>query len=229
MMIMLILHPLPSSCKASCCNFTFSTSWMLLFSRDNFSVIKIHCLVANMITLSNLSQGKSVCELPFLSCCCSSCSLCSFSFADLSAFCRENSNWTTFVWCFSNFSLNSFCAPSSRDLDLSRSVSAAASLSLRGCTVPRTSCRCFASRRMSLSCSLAHWVTSPAVMCPTSTASPTAAERGCRDEGRPSLWNNSAKASPVFLRRDWTWWQASQGIREDVVVWQPTLRWSALE
>lgn len=147
---------------------------------------------------------------------------------DLSTFRSENSSWTVFAWCFSTSCLNSFCALSSWDLNLSRSFSAACSLSLRGCTVPRTSWRCFARRRMSLSCSLAHWATSPAVMCPSSRASSTATESGCRDEGRPSLWNSSTSASPVFLKLDCVWWHASQGTRDDSNVWQPTLWLSAL-
>lgn len=165
---------------------------------------------------------------PLLSCCCSSCSLCSVSLTDLCAFRSENSSWTTFAWCFSISCLNSFCACSNWDLNVSRSISASTSLSLRGCTVPRTSWRCFASRRMSLSCSLANWATSPAVICPSSTVSSTAIRSGCSDEGRPSLWNSSTRASPIFLKMDCTWWHALQGTRDDSTVWQLTLWLSTL-
>ena len=145
---------------------------------------------------------------------------------DLCALLSENSSWTMVAWRFSVSCLKSFRALSNWLLNLSRSVSAAANLSLRGWTVARTSCRCFSSRRRSLSCSLAHWATSPVVMCPSSRVSSTAANSGCREDGRPSLWNSSTKACPVSLKVDCTRWQASQGEREDSTVWQPTLRLS---
>lgn len=130
-----------------------------------------------------------------------------------------------FAWCFSSSCLKCLCVWVNWVLDLSTSASASSSLFLRGCTVSRTSWRCFARSRISPTCSLAHWLTSASVMWPRSS---TAANRGWRDEGKPSLWNSPTNASPVLLKADCAWWHASQRTGDDSDVWQPTLFLSAL-
>lgn len=176
-------------------------------------LVKLHNILLPDLLWFCLSQ-------PFLCCCCSSCSLASIAFTDLSALFRENSSWTMFACCFSSSCLKCPCVCVSRVLNLSTSASASSSLFLSGCTVSRTSWRCFARIRISPRCSLDHWLMSASVMWPRSSA---VANKGCRDEGKPSLWSSPTSASPALLKADRAWRHASQRTRDDSDVWQPTL------
>lgn len=162
---------------------------------------------------------------PFVCCCCSSWSLASVAFTDLCALFSENSSWTMFAWCFSSSCLKCLCVWVSWVLNLSTSASASSSPFLSGCAASRTSWRCFARICISLRCLLVHWLTSAPVMWPKSA---TAANRGWRDEGKPSLWNSPTNASPVLLKADCAWWHASQIRRDGSDVWQPMLFLSTL-